>query len=99
MLQFRLSAVKADHPVSLTTSCQQTTEQSAVKSTHHHHFYLMIGVKSNFTNWCAKTYLTYLPFVADLKPPFSANPSHCSLSFSSSELTTGFRRLLLLLLP
>jgi len=24
----------------------------------------------------------------DLKPSFSANPSHCSLSFSSSALTT-----------
>ena len=29
---------------------------------------------------------------------FSANPSHCSLSFSSSGLTTWFPRLLLLLL-
>jgi len=26
--------------------------------------------------------------IPDLKPPFSANPSHCSLSFSSSGLTT-----------
>ena len=32
------------------------------------------------------------------QPPFSANPSHCSLSFSSSGLTTRFPRLLLLLL-
>ena len=37
-------------------------------------------------------------FIPDLKPSFSANPSHCSLSFSSSELTTRFPRLLLLLL-
>ena len=27
-------------------------------------------------------------FILGLKPPFSANPSHCSLSFSSSGLTT-----------
>ena len=27
-------------------------------------------------------------FISDLKPSFSANPSYCSLSFSSSELTT-----------
>jgi len=37
-----------------------------------------------------------LSFVPDLKPSFSANPSHCSLS-SSSQLTTRFPRLLLLL--
>jgi len=29
-------------------------------------------------------------FIPDLKPSFSANPSHCSLSFSSSGLTTWF---------
>jgi len=29
-----------------------------------------------------------LSFIPDLKPSFSANPSHCSLSFSSSGLTT-----------
>jgi len=29
-----------------------------------------------------------LSFIPDLKPSFSANPSHRSLSFSSSELTT-----------
>jgi len=39
-----------------------------------------------------------LSFIPDLKPSFSANPSHCSLSFSSSGLTTWFQRLLLLLL-
>jgi len=39
-----------------------------------------------------------LHFVMPLKPPFSANPSHRSLSFSSSGLTTWFPRLLLLLL-
>ena len=39
-----------------------------------------------------------LSFIPDLKPPFSANPSHCSLSFSFSGLTTRFLRLLLLLL-
>ena len=39
-----------------------------------------------------------LSFIPDLKPSFSANPSHCSLSFSSSGLTTWFPRLLLLLL-
>jgi len=27
-------------------------------------------------------------FIPDLKPSVSANPSHCSLSFSSSGLTT-----------
>ena len=27
------------------------------------------------------------PFIPDLKPSFSANPSHCSLSFSFSGLT------------
>ena len=27
-------------------------------------------------------------FITDLKPSFSANPSHCSLSFSSSGQTT-----------
>ena len=36
-------------------------------------------------------------FILGLKPSFSANPSHCSLSFSSSGLTTRFPRLLLLL--
>jgi len=37
--------------------------------------------------------------IADrLKTFFSANPSHCSLSFSSSELTTLFPRLIRLLL-
>ena len=36
-------------------------------------------------------------FILGLKPSFSANPSHCSLSFSSSGLTTRFSRLLLLL--
>jgi len=39
-----------------------------------------------------------LSFIPDLKPSFSANPPHCSLSFSSSWLTTWFSRLLLLLL-
>ena len=39
-----------------------------------------------------------LPFSPDLKPSFSANPSHCSLSFSSSGLATEFPRLLLLIL-
>jgi len=39
-----------------------------------------------------------LSFIPDLKPSFSAKPSHCSLSFSSSGLTTWFPRLLLLLL-
>ena len=39
-----------------------------------------------------------LSFIPDLKPSFSANPSHFSLSFSPSELTTRFPRLLLLLL-
>ena len=29
-----------------------------------------------------------LSFIPDLKPSFSANSSHCSLSFFSSELTT-----------
>ena len=29
-----------------------------------------------------------LSFIPDLKSSFSANPSHCSLSFSSSGLTT-----------
>jgi len=29
-----------------------------------------------------------LSFIPDLKASFSANPSHCSLSFSSSGLTT-----------
>ena len=29
-----------------------------------------------------------LSFIPDLKPSFSANAFHCSLSFSSSELTT-----------
>jgi len=29
-----------------------------------------------------------LSFIPDLEPSFSANPSHSSLSFSSSELTT-----------
>ena len=29
-------------------------------------------------------------FIAELKPSFSGNPSHCSLSFSSSGLTTDF---------
>jgi len=28
-----------------------------------------------------------LSFIPDLKPSYSANPSHCSLSFSSSPLT------------
>ena len=37
-------------------------------------------------------------FIPSLKPSFSANPSLCSLSFSSSGLTTWFPRLLLLLL-
>ena len=37
-------------------------------------------------------------FIPDLKPPFSANRFHCSLSFSSSALTTWSPRLLLLLL-
>jgi len=32
--------------------------------------------------------LPTLFFIPDLKPSFSANPSHCSLSFSSSGLTT-----------
>jgi len=39
-----------------------------------------------------------LSFIPDLKRSFSANPSHCSLSFSSLGLTTWFPRLLLLLL-
>ena len=34
----------------------------------------------------------------NLKPSFSANPSHCSLSFSSSALSTWFPRVLQLLL-
>ena len=38
-----------------------------------------------------------LSFIPDWKPSFSANPSHCSLSFSSSGLTTWFPRLLVLL--
>ena len=29
-----------------------------------------------------------LSFIPNLKPSFSANPSHCSLSFSTSGLTT-----------
>ena len=29
-----------------------------------------------------------LSFIPDLKPSFPANPSHCSLSFSPSGLTT-----------
>jgi len=33
-----------------------------------------------------------LSFIPDLKPSFSANPSHYSLSFSSSGLTTWFPR-------
>jgi len=32
--------------------------------------------------------LPTLFFIPGLKPSFSANPSHCSLSFSSSGLTT-----------
>ena len=39
-----------------------------------------------------------LSFIPDLKLSFSANPSHCSPSFSTSGLTTWFPRLLLLLL-
>ena len=40
-----------------------------------------------------------LSFIPDLNPSFSANPSHCSLSFFLlSGLTTWFPRLLLLLL-
>ena len=39
-----------------------------------------------------------LSFIPDLKPSFSANPSHCSLSFSFPGLTTRFPGLLLLLL-
>jgi len=31
-----------------------------------------------------------LSFIPDLKPSFSANPSHCSLSFSSSGLTRAY---------
>jgi len=38
-----------------------------------------------------------LSFIPDLKPFFSANPSHCSLSFYSSGLT-DFPHCLLLLL-
>ena len=38
-----------------------------------------------------------LSFIPDLKPSFSANPSQCSLTFSSSGLTAWFPRLLLLL--
>ena len=39
-----------------------------------------------------------LSFISHLKPSFSANASHSSLSFSSSGLTTWFPRLLRLLL-
>jgi len=56
---------------------------------------------------CQQSYLLLLVFHHPLifsfqalkpKPPFSVNHSHCSLSFSSSGLTTWFPRLLLLLL-
>ena len=60
-----------------------------------------------YTNMCIIIIITLIiisfssptfSFIPDLKPSFSANPSHCSLSFSTSELTTWFLRLLLLLL-
>jgi len=55
---------------------------------------VLISRRSTYRGFSSPT----LSFIPDLKPSFSANLSHCSLSFSSSELTTWFPRLLLLLL-
>ena len=50
--------------------------------------YTVIYAANNQTYYYLFSITHTLSFIPELKPSFSANPSHCSLSFSSSGLTT-----------